>query len=839
MQHLISLFRAAAAVFLSFGLAAQGLESGSIDSGVPKGLTTTEWSSIRSAYDAGRHAVLSVDGGYEARNPGQGWNTRFEDGGFLVRPDAGDWTWGLELKRYGFAGRESTVSKPSKASADGGRVVYRWDTNLDEWYINDQRGLEHGFTVRQRPAGSDQDRTSPLSFSLAVRGGLRMAIMPGQRGVQFLNRDDSVALTYTGLTVFDADGKNVEAGFQRDGDLLRLAVYEADARYPLTIDPLVQQCYLKAHNTDQEDFFGCAVAVSGDTVVIGACGEDSNATGINGNRNDNSASAAGAVYVFVRTGSIWSHHSWTQQAYLKASNTDAGDLFGSAVAISGDVILVGAPGESSAADGINTNQADNSAKDTGAVYVFVRKTNYWCQLTYIKASDSDAGDRFGHSVAVDGKVAVVGAYGEDSNATGVNGDDADNSANLAGAAYVFIEGNSWFFAQQQAYLKASNTGAGDRFGFAVAVSGNRAVVGAYGESSSAKGVNGDESNNSANEAGAAYVFKRKNNQWSQASYLKASNTDHSDYFGSAVGISGDVIVVGAYGEDGDNTIQLNNNAPFAGAAYVYKRGTAGWVQEMYLKATNTNWGDRFGRSVAIDGDTIVVGAPEEDSKATGVNGDQYDNSASYSGAAYVFVKGGPTWFYAKQRAYVKSSNTGAHDEFGLSVGVSGVTVVAGAYGEDSMSTGVNGDQINKSAYNAGAAFVFEHCLAASEKIGRGCSSGSAPPVLDITRPVVGQSSTVMVTGANSKSHGVALVGYTHNGIPLGGGCTAYVQLMLPTVSLLFNTNNNGVWTSAPFSIPNSPAMLCVRIAVQAGVHNPTVGPLGMETTNAVWLKVGF
>lgn len=144
------------------------------------------------------------------------------------------------------------------------------------------------------------------------------------------------------------------------------------------------------------------------------------------------------------------------------------------------------------------------------------------------------------------------------------------------------------------------------------------------------------------------------------------------------------------------------------------------------------------------------------------------------GLPYVFVKGGPTWFCAKQRAYVKSSNTGAHDEFGLSVGISGVTIVAGAYGEDSMSTGTNGDQRNKSAYNAGAAFVFEHCLAVAEKIGRGCAGNARPPDLDITRLLVGQSSTVMVTGASSKAHGVALVGYTHNGITLGGGCTAYV-----------------------------------------------------------------
>ena len=174
------------------------------------------------------------------------------------------------------------------------------------------------------------------------------------------------------------------------------------------------------------------MAVSGDTVVVGAVFEDSNATGINGDQTDNSATDAGAAYVFVRNGTTWS-----QQAYLKASNTDAGDVFGFSVAISGDTVVVGASFEASNATGVNGDQTDNSAPQAGAAYVFVRNGTTWSQQAYLKASNTDAGDFFGDSVAVSGDTVVVGAPRESSSATGVNGDQTNNSAASAGAAYIF------------------------------------------------------------------------------------------------------------------------------------------------------------------------------------------------------------------------------------------------------------------------------------------------------------------------------------------------------------------------------------------------------------------
>src|SRR5262249_35127062 len=188
------------------------------------------------------------------------------------------------------------------------------------------------------------------------------------------------------------------------------------------------ELYVKASNTGAGDAFGRGLAVSADgtTIAIGTPGERSGATGIDGDQSDNTRSSSGAVYVFVRSGATWS-----QQAYVKASNTDAGDNFGEAVALSADgtTLAVGAPVEASAAKGIGGNQADNSARMSGAVYVFVRDGTTWSQQAYVKASNTDVGDGFGTALALsaDGNTLAVGAYTEQSAATGINGNQADNS----------------------------------------------------------------------------------------------------------------------------------------------------------------------------------------------------------------------------------------------------------------------------------------------------------------------------------------------------------------------------------------------------------------------------
>jgi hypothetical protein len=671
-----------------------------------KDLSASDWSGIRAAYESNRLAAVAVDGGYMARNTGQGWHTRFDGRGFLTTPNAGDWSWGLELVRFGVEGAERRNEAPICVEAAGGRVVYEWNSALTEWYINDTRGLEHGYTVQERP----ETGAGPLVFTLAVRGTLRPQAGHDGHGITFVNPSGAAVVNYSGLTVYDANGAAVRARFEvgdpnsqskiQNPHFITIVVDDTNALYPLTIDPIAQQAYLKASNTGAGDEFGRSVAVSGDTVVVGAWAEDSNATGINGNQADNSASLAGAAYVFVRNGT-----TWTQQAYLKASNTGADDNFGTSVAASGDTVVVGAPQEDSSAVGINGNQTDNTASQSGAVYVFVRSGTTWTQQAYLKASNTGVFDYFGVSVAASGDTVVVGAFQEASNAIGINGNQADNSAADSGAAYVFVRsGTTW---TQQAYLKASNTNANDQFGWSVAASGDTVVVGANGEDSNATGVNGNQADNSANFAGAAYVFVRSGTTWSQQAYLKASNTDPGDFFGFSVAASGDTVVVGAYLEAsnaiGINGNQADNSLSNAGAAYVFVRSSGVWTQQAYFKASNTNAGDDFGYSVSASGDTVVVGAYLEASNAMGVNGNQTDNSANFAGAAYVFLRSAGVW---SQQGYLKASNTGASDFFGFSVAVSGDTVVVGARTEASNATGVNGNQADNSAAGSGAAYVF-------------------------------------------------------------------------------------------------------------------------------------
>ncbi len=692
-------------------LAADGAAIAAADR-VPDGLSAPDWSRIRAVYEDNRQAVLNDEGGIRARNPAQRWWTSFDGRAFLIEPDSGGWSWGLELVSFGVEGAERPVDRPQGVRTVGRRVEYEWDQALTEWYVNDAPGLEHGYTLHHRPAilpgqGDQASRgVEPVCITLAVRGDLSARPRRGGRDVRFVNAEGAAVVNYRDLLVFDAGGATLPARFEPLAGGLRLTVDDRGARYPLTIDPLAQQAYLKASNTDANDRFGWSVAVSGDTAVVGALLEDSNAAGVNGNQGDNTAPDSGAVYVFVRdAGGIWS-----QQAYLKASNTGAGDEIGRSVAVSGDTVVVAAPREGSNATGVNGDQGNNSASASGAVYVFVRDAGgNWSQQAYLKASNSGANDLFGWSVAVSGDTVVVAARGEDSNATGINGEQGDNSASASGAAYVFARdaGGIW---SQQAYLKASNTGVDDEFGELVAVSSDTVVVGARLEDSNATGVDGDQGDNTATDSGAAYVFVRDAGaNWSQQAYLKASNTDAVDYFGYSVAVSSDTVVVGAYFEDGNatgvNGDQGDNSASGSGAGYLFVRDAGGnWTQQAYLKASNTGANDRFGFSVAVSGDTVVVGATFEKSNATGVNGDQGNNSASSAGAAYAFVRdAGGIW---SQQAYLKASNTGAVDQFGLSVAVSGDTVVVGAFGESSNATGVNGAQGDNSALASGAAYVF-------------------------------------------------------------------------------------------------------------------------------------
>ena len=499
-----------------------------------------------------------------------------------------------------------------------------------------------------------------------------------------------------------------------------------------------------------------SVEVNGAPVASGAASEaipldeGVNMINVEVTAKDNTTSK---VYQVILTRD--SASQFAQQAYVKASNPQQDDWFGYSLALDGDTLAVGALQEDSNGTGVNTgNQADNSAADSGAVYVFVRSGDTWTQQAYIKASNAGAGDRFGYSVALSGDTLAVGAIFEDSDATGVNGDQLDDDGVNSGAVYVFVrDGATW---TQQAYIKASNTDSGDWFGSSVALSGDTLAVGATQEDSGATGVDQNQTIETAPDSGAVYVFVREGDVWTQQAYVKASNTDSFDAFGTSVALDGDTLAVSAHRE-ASNAKGINpggeadNSATNSGAVYVFSRSGGSWSQQAFVKASNSEAEDQFGVSVALSGNTLVVGAPYEDSGATGVNGNQTFDNRSNSGAVYVFVRNATTW---TQEAYLKASNPDVTDLFGYSVAAAGDLVVVGAPYEASNADGVGGNQDDNSLTLSGAAYVFARTDAAWTQVGYVKASNSESSDLFTYVAVSGDTVAIGAYGEASNAGGI-------------------------------------------------------------------------------------
>ena len=365
---------------------------------------------------------------------------------------------------------------------------------------------------------------------------------------------------------------------------------------------------LTANDAAPYDGFGAAVAISGDTVVVGAPSDDDAGT------------ASGSAYVFVRSGG-----TWREQQKLTASDANARDVFGGAVAINGDAIVVGAC------------HSVYPFFSSGAAYVFVRSGGVWSQQQKLTAGDAAPYDAFGCSVAVSGNTVVVGAPAFNMSAPRYP----------PGSAYVFDRiGSLWI---QEAKLNASDAVNGDFFGFSVAISGNTVVVGApFGDSAAAA------------NSGSAYVFEPAGSLWIQKAKLTPNDAAFFDLFGDSVAISGGAIVVGApWDDDAGNA---------SGSAYTFLRSGVVWNQDQKLTANDANVLDQFGTSVAISGNTVVVGAPFGDSAA-----------ASDSGSVYVFK---PVRSPSIQESKLTANDAAFLDRFGASVAISGDLVAAGAPGAD-------------------------------------------------------------------------------------------------------------------------------------------------------------
>jgi FG-GAP repeat len=438
-------------------------------------------------------------------------------------------------------------------------------------------------------------------------------------------------------------------------------------------------------------------------------------------------------------------------AYVKASNAGAGDAFGTSVALSidGTTLAIGAPRENS---GSTSSEADDNANDAGAVYVFARDGATWVQQAYLKAEHPDLDDLFGTGVALsaNGSVLAIGAASEDGNARMVNGDQTNNTAPAAGAAYVFRRsGTAW---HQEAYVKPLNLDSYDAFGSSVALSADGAIlaVGATGESSK----NDQPDDNSQMSAGAAYVFAFDGSNWLQQSYIKPSAPVGMIQFGAAIALSGDgshlavgVARLATFGEvyvfahsgsawpqqlryqsTDPNTgfgssVALSRDGSLlavgagrdsvdapGGAVFTFTRTDTTWsARSTPLKPDRAGDGDDFGHSVSLsaDGNLLAVGAALENGNGKGIDGDPASVGTIDSGAVYLFTRSGTAWL---QQTYVKACNTATGAQLGGSVALSpdGSTLASGAAAEASSAMGVTTcpGGTDTGALEAGAAYIY-------------------------------------------------------------------------------------------------------------------------------------
>ncbi len=530
-----------------------------------------------------------------------------------------------------------------------------------EWTSSSPRFV--GWDIRPAPDG-------PNEISLTPAIGYFKATNTGEAD----RFGDAVALS--------ADGRTLAVGATGEASAATVACAPADSAcqeaqasntetnagavyiYTRTEQGWAPQAYVKAPNAGRRDRFGSTVALSGDGTVLAVAApfEESAAAGVcvpdepacQERMADNSLSStgsgnprgAGAVYVYAR-----GEQGWTPQAYVKASNTDRNDDFGTALVLSqdGNTLMVGAP--SSKLRFVDENEEEGTL-ETGAVHIYTRDETGWVTRPPIFGP---LVSRFGYALALNAGMNRL-AVGAPMTSTG---------GVIHGAVYVYDmpdpeTGWTLHSSISGAGIRSGNgcmnlNGAGSCFGQSVALAddGRTLAVGASTEASDASGIDGDENNARAPGSGAVYVFSRPEDAWERTAYIKATQTIPSNRnvrLGAAVALSGDgTILAAGASEDGTKTVGIEGPAPsefdddptspFSGAAYVFARGMTGWRQSAFVKASGIRAGDRLGLSVAIaaDGSTLALGAPLEDGATTGIGGNPAaEETITDSGAVYLY-----------------------------------------------------------------------------------------------------------------------------------------------------------------------------------------------------------
>jgi len=504
---------------------------------------------------------------------------------------------------YGNGGSSVFVKTPAtglgKDEAGFSKLSFK-RPGISEWYVNEAKGLHHWFKVERKVGDGN------LWVKLATSGAT--GVQTGPDSIQF--KTSASTLSYSGLKVWDANGKRLTSTMELRGAEIVLGVDDENAVYPVTIDPIwEEEAILGASDRSADAYFGNAVSFSGNTAVVGAYFAD-----------PSGLANAGQAYVFTRTGA-----TWTQQAILSASDKVANARFGYSVGISGDTIIVGS--HFASPDGVSR---------AGKAYVFSRSGTTWTQQAMLASDAPLASAFFGWSVAVSGDTAIVGET-----------QSSPGGLNKAGQAHVYVRSSGVW--TRQAVLSASNKTDSAAFGSSTAIEGETLVVGAF---------QGDTGGYGGKE-GLAYVFTRTGNDWTQRKILRPNHAFSSARFGWSVAISGSTIVVGAPHSPVSKTR--------AGNAHVFVGSGSDWTEQASLHPSDAEAEAQFGTSVAISGETVIVGAYLKDSAGL-----------TDAGQAYVFTRSGTTW---TEDAILSASDKAAatnFGDFGSAVGISGNTVLVGS-----------------------------------------------------------------------------------------------------------------------------------------------------------------
>ncbi|WP_342377499.1 hypothetical protein NVS55_39350 [Myxococcus stipitatus] len=646
----------------------------------------------------------------------------------------------MGLGRWGCLGEEQTA-EPGHVSTGAQNEARITRGDITEWYLNGPMGVEQGFDVERRPRACESGQ---LALVMDTDGAPVAVDAAGGRVTLGCSTAEPHHVL-TDLFTVDARGAALATRFERtpQGELA-IVVDVRDAVFPVRIDPLVWVEEARLTPTREQDeranaLFGSSVAISGNTAIVGVPSDSTR-----GFVQD------GSAYVFFRRGDTWG-----VQQKLTGTFSQNFDGFGTSVAISGDLIIVGAPncrptgqsispgcvyifdrvgaewqpprqffaetllsgrfGASVAIDGSTAVVGAPDARTGGRAFVFVRASNgAWSEQQELAASDAAANDSFGLSVALSGNTVLVGIPFDD-NPRGTD----------AGSADVFVRsGTTWSFQQR---LTAEDGASHDAFGERVALDGDTAVIGVPNDSISG-----------ASAIGSAHVFVRSGSTWSHQQRLANDDLGYTnDRFGSAISLSGNTLVIGVMGWDA-GAERLDNT----GGAFVYIRAGSQWKRQTFWRPTMHPTLTGAGTSAAVSGEVAFLGVPNRGT-ATGANvgsvfvlqreGTAWSNTQELTatddglrdgfgnavavqgdtavigapfdstkhlvrtklGSAYVFTRSGHTWSL-QQKLTLPSDDAEGSDGFGSSVALSGNTVLIGAPTQ----------RISSAALNAGSVYVF-------------------------------------------------------------------------------------------------------------------------------------